>query len=64
MIHIIDEIVKRHLIPAENHIYGFSDPLKCRVQCAEFGRIKLGMDARICGICVAACPIGQKKTGR
>jgi epoxyqueuosine reductase QueG len=25
MIHIIDEIVKRHLIPAENHIYGFSD---------------------------------------
>ena len=39
----------------------FFDPWKCRNQCAEFGRVKLGMDARICGICVAACPIGQKK---
>jgi len=38
----------------------FFDPWKCRNQCAEFGRIRLGMDARICGICVAACPIGQK----
>jgi epoxyqueuosine reductase len=35
----------------------FFDPWKCRNQCAEFGRIRLGMDARICGICVAACPI-------
>lgn len=42
----------------------FFDPWKCRNQCAEFGRIKLGMDARICGMCVAACPIGKKKTGR
>jgi epoxyqueuosine reductase QueG len=42
----------------------FFDPWKCRNQCAEFGRTKLGMDVRICGICVAACPIGQKKTGR
>lgn len=39
----------------------FFDPWKCRNQCAEFGRIRLGMDARICGICVAACPTGQKK---
>src|SRR5664280_2473041 len=39
----------------------FFDPWKCRNQCAEFGRTRLGMDARICGICVAACPIGQKK---
>jgi len=38
----------------------FFDPWKCRDQCAEFGRIRLGIDARICGICVAACPIGQK----
>ena len=37
----------------------FFDPFKCRKQCAEFGRSRLGMDARICGICVAACPIGQ-----
>jgi epoxyqueuosine reductase QueG len=40
----------------------FFDPWKCRNQCAEFGRVRLGMDARICGICVAACPAGQKKT--
>ena len=39
----------------------FFDPWKCRNQCAEFGRSKLGMDARICGICVAACPIGRLK---
>jgi epoxyqueuosine reductase len=41
----------------------FFDPWKCRNQCAEFGKIRLGIDARICGICVAACPIGQKKSG-
>lgn len=39
----------------------FFDPWKCRDQCAEFGRIKLGMNARVCGICVAVCPIGRKK---
>jgi epoxyqueuosine reductase len=38
----------------------FFDPWKCRKQCAEFGRLRLGMDARVCGICVAACPIGQR----
>lgn len=38
----------------------FFDPWKCRNQCAEFGKIRLGIDARICGICVAACPIGKK----
>jgi epoxyqueuosine reductase len=42
----------------------FFDPWKCRSQCAEFGKIRLGIDARICGICVAACPIGQKKSDR
>jgi epoxyqueuosine reductase QueG len=40
----------------------FFNPRKCRDQCSEFGRNRLGMDARICGICVAACPVGQKKT--
>jgi epoxyqueuosine reductase len=39
----------------------FFDAWKCRKQCAEFGRTKLGEDARVCGICVAACPVGQKK---
>jgi epoxyqueuosine reductase len=38
----------------------FFDPWKCRKQCAEFGRIRLGVDVRVCGMCVAACPIGQK----
>jgi epoxyqueuosine reductase len=37
----------------------FYDPFKCRTQCAEFGRIRLGKDARVCGMCVAACPVGQ-----
>ena len=40
----------------------FFDPWKCRNQCAEFGRTKLGINARICGICVSACPIGRKKS--
>jgi epoxyqueuosine reductase len=40
----------------------FFDPWKCREQCAEFGRLKLGIDARICGICVAVCPLGRKST--
>jgi epoxyqueuosine reductase len=35
----------------------FYDPWKCRNQCAEFGRTRLSMNARVCGICVAACPI-------
>lgn len=41
----------------------FFDPWKCRKQCAEFGRMRLGMDARVCGICVAVCPIGRKNNG-
>jgi len=40
----------------------FYNPWKCRNQCAEFGKIRLGIDARICGICVAACPVGHKKS--
>jgi epoxyqueuosine reductase len=38
----------------------FFDPWKCRDQCAEFGRMRFGTNARICGICVAVCPIGRK----
>jgi epoxyqueuosine reductase len=37
----------------------FFDAWKCRAKCAEFGRLRLGMDARVCGICVAVCPIGR-----
>jgi epoxyqueuosine reductase len=40
----------------------FFDAFKCRNQCAEFGRTRLSMDARVCGMCVAACPIGQMIT--
>jgi epoxyqueuosine reductase len=36
----------------------FFDPWKCRAKCAEFGRDRLGTDARVCGICVAVCPVG------
>jgi epoxyqueuosine reductase QueG len=35
----------------------FFDAFRCRNQCAEFGRTRLGMNARICGICVASCPV-------
>jgi epoxyqueuosine reductase QueG len=38
----------------------FFDPWKCRDKCAEFGRTKLGTGARVCGMCVAVCPEGQK----
>jgi epoxyqueuosine reductase len=38
----------------------FFDPWKCREQCARFGKEKLGADVRICGMCVAVCPIGRK----
>lgn len=37
----------------------FFDAFKCRRQCAEFGRTRLQCDARVCGICVAVCPIGK-----
>ena len=37
----------------------FFDPWKCRKQCAEFGRIRLGLDARVCGMCVSVCPVGR-----
>jgi epoxyqueuosine reductase len=40
----------------------FFDPWKCRKQCAEFGRLRLGTDARVCGMCVAVCPIGKKSS--
>jgi epoxyqueuosine reductase QueG len=37
----------------------FFDASKCRNQCIEFGRSRLSTDARVCGMCVAACPIGE-----
>jgi len=35
----------------------FFDAYKCREKCSEFGRTRLNVDRRICGICVAVCPI-------
>jgi epoxyqueuosine reductase QueG len=40
----------------------FFDPWKCRKQCAEFGSSRLGLDVRICGMCVSICPIGKTKS--
>jgi len=37
----------------------FFDAFKCREKCNEFGRIHLRIDRRICGICVAVCPVGR-----
>jgi epoxyqueuosine reductase len=38
----------------------FFDAHKCRGQCQEFGNRLPGGDARICGICVSVCPIGNR----
>jgi epoxyqueuosine reductase len=37
----------------------FFDPWKCRKQCAYFGRSLFDNKARICGICIAICPVGR-----
>jgi epoxyqueuosine reductase len=38
----------------------FFDAYKCREMCGELARVHLNMALRICGICVAVCPIGRK----
>jgi len=40
----------------------FFDAHKCRAQCREFGRTRLNSDILVCGICVSACPISNKKS--
>ena len=39
----------------------FFDALKCREKCVEFGRTHLKVDRKLCGICVAVCPVGRNK---
>jgi epoxyqueuosine reductase QueG len=39
----------------------FFDAQKCRKKCAELAKQKLNVDERICGMCVAVCPLGKKK---
>ncbi|MFA6127903.1 MAG: 4Fe-4S double cluster binding domain-containing protein [Bacteroidales bacterium] len=38
----------------------FFDAFKCRKQCAEYGRTRLQLDARVCGTCIAVCPVGHR----
>ncbi len=43
------------------HRDSFFSPFKCLEKCKELTRQNFGMKVSICGICVAVCPIGQKK---
>jgi len=38
----------------------FFDAQKCRKKCSELARQRLNVDERICGLCVAVCPLGGK----
>jgi epoxyqueuosine reductase len=38
----------------------FFNAFKCREKCGELCRIHLKVDRRICGICVAVCPLGRR----
>lgn len=38
----------------------FFDPFKCREKCSELAITRLKVNERICGLCVYACPIGQR----
>ena len=42
----------------------FFDAQRCRETCRRFGEEGLGPEARVCGICVAVCPIGNRKGNR
>ena len=39
----------------------FFNAKKCREKCGELAKQKLNVDERICGLCVAVCPVGKKK---
>jgi epoxyqueuosine reductase len=38
----------------------FFDAQKCRDKCSELAKQRLDVDERICGLCVAVCPLGKK----
>jgi epoxyqueuosine reductase len=40
----------------------FFDAFKCRETCGRLARERLNIDARVCGVCIAVCPVGRKKT--
>jgi epoxyqueuosine reductase len=37
------------------------DAFKCRETCVRLARERLNIDARVCGVCIAVCPIGRRK---
>ncbi len=39
----------------------FFNAAKCREKCGELARHRLHVEERICGLCVAVCPVGKKK---
>lgn len=43
------------------HRDSFFNAHLCRDMCAELAEQRLGVNERICGLCVAVCPIGNKK---
>lgn len=38
----------------------FFDALKCREMCGRLAKERLNADIRICGMCVAVCPVGKR----
>jgi epoxyqueuosine reductase len=38
----------------------FFNPHKCREKCGELAQQRLNVKVRICGLCVAVCPLGAK----
>lgn len=39
----------------------FFNAFKCREKCGELAKLKLNTNERICGLCVAVCPVGKSK---
>jgi epoxyqueuosine reductase QueG len=37
----------------------FFDAYKCREKCGELAKQRLGVEERICGLCVCVCPLGN-----
>jgi len=45
------------------HRDSFFNAHKCREKCGELAQQRLNVNVRICGLCVAVCPIGKKNKG-
>lgn len=42
------------------HRDAFFNAHKCREKCGDLARQRLGVNIRICGLCVAVCPLGSR----